>query len=320
SGLAFYRYARGGSFGVASSFICAALYMVLPYHFEIDLWRRQDLGELANYIWMPLLLYFTDKTFEGREALVGLAIVYALLMLSHLPSALLFSIALGCYVLVTLWHQRSCRYLHRFVAALGLGIALTGIYWVPALFSEQYVRADQLWTPYFDYHRWFFPVEVPPDSHSRAFVDRLFSVIATTTILFAMFWLVACCWREKKLWGAHALVAIAWFLTARLAVSRWEMAPQLWKVQCPWRIAMVIDLATAMAALHSAHCWHVHRDRFSAIASVVALGLLGACFYTADVRHTLDPYDHQWWVAGRDQAVRNGLDAPEYTTRWNPSR
>src|SRR5690606_25388094 len=208
SGLAFYRYARGGSFGVASSFICAALYMVLPYHFEIDLWRRQDLGELANYIWMPLLLYYTDKTFEGREAMVGLAIVYALLMLSHLPSALLFSIALGCYVLVTLWHQRSCRYLHRFVAALGLGIALTGIYWVPALFSEQYVRADQLWTPYFDYHRWFFPVEVPPDSHSRAFVDRLFSVIATTTIMFAMFWLVAFRWREKKLWGALALVAI----------------------------------------------------------------------------------------------------------------
>src|SRR5690606_38447627 len=83
---------------------------------------------------------------------------------------------------------------------------------------------------------------------------------------------------------------------------------------------MVIDLATAMAALHAAHCWYVHRDRFSAIACVVALGLLGACFYTADVRHTLDPYDHQWWVAGRDQAVRNGLDAPEYTTRWNPSR
>jgi hypothetical protein len=37
------------------------------------------------------------------------------------------------------------------------------------------------------------------------------------------------------------------------------------------------------------------------------------------VRHKLDPFDNSWWVIGRDQAVRNGLDAPEYTTAWNPA-
>lgn len=324
SGMAFYRYARG-RFEAFPALFCAALYMVLPYHFEIDLWRRQDVGELANYIWMPLVLYYTDKTFEGREAIVGLALSYCLLMVSHLPSAFLFSIAIGCYVAVMLWYRHSRRYLWRFAAAIMIGVLLAAIYWVPALFSEQYVRAEKLWTPTFDFHKWFFPLnESPEGADSRAFAHRLFAVIGATTAMFAMFWLVAFRWREKlairKLWGILALTAVAWFLMSSWSTFVWENAPELWKVQFPWRIAMVVDLATAVAALHAAHCFYVHRDKFSAIAIVISIALLVACLYTANVKHKLDPYDNPWWVIGRDNAVRNGLDAPEYTTHWNSSQ
>ncbi|MDB6062276.1 MAG: hypothetical protein JWM78_2379 [Verrucomicrobiaceae bacterium] len=325
SGMAFYRYARG-RFDVFSSLFCAALYMVLPYHFEIDLWRRQDIGELANYIWMPLVLYYTDKIFEGREAIVGLAFSYCLLMMSHLPSAFLFSIALGCYVAVMLWHRHSWRYVARFAAAISIGIALAAVYWVPALFSEQYVRAEKLWTPYFDFHKWFFPINESPhhDGDSRVFADRLFTVIGVTTAMFALFWLVAFRWRKKfvtkRLWGILALMGVAWFLMSSWSTFFWEAVPELWKVQFPWRIAMVVDLATAIAALHAAHCLYVHRDRFSAFALVAAIVLLTGCLFSAHVKHKLDAFDNAWWVVGRDNAVRNGLDAPEYTTRWNPSQ
>ena len=98
--------------------------MLLPYHFEINLWRRQDIGELANYIWMPLILYYTEKMFDGRHAFAGLAVSYALMMLSHLPSALLFSICLGCFVIVLLWTRHAWRYLPRFVSAIIVGILL----------------------------------------------------------------------------------------------------------------------------------------------------------------------------------------------------
>lgn len=323
SGMAFYRYARG-RFEVIPALVCAVLYMVLPYHFEINLWRRQDIGELANYIWMPLVLYYTDKIFDGREAVVGLALSYCFLMLSHLPSAFLFSIAIGCYVLVMLWHRHSWRYLSQFVAAVAIGILLAGIYWVPALFSEQYVRAEKLWTPNFDFHKWFFPLKEHDDGSSRPFANRLFTVVVATSVMFAVFWLVAFRWREKlvrkKLWGMLALVGIAWFLMSSWSTVVWENAPELWKVQFPWRIAMVIDLATAVAALHAVHCWYVRRDRFSAVAVVAAMAILAGCLFTADVKHKLDPYDNPGWIIGRDSAVRTGLDAPEYTTQWNSSQ
>lgn len=325
SGLAFFHYARRRySIGVAC--FCAVLYMLLPYHLEINLWWRQDIGELANYIWMPLVLYYTEKLFDGRRAFAGLAVSYALMMLSHLPSAFLFSIGVGCYVLVLLWARHSWRALPRFSGAIGVGILLAGIYWVPALFSEQYVRSEKLWTPYFDFHHWFFPMNEAPhhNADARVFAERLFMLIGVSTAIFALCWLPAFRWREtvgtKKLIGCLALIGIAWFLMSSWSTFVWESAPELWKVQFPWRIAMVVDFAAAIAALHALHCLQVHRDWFSAAALLISLTVLGWSFVTADVKSKLDPFDHSWWIIGRDNAVRNGLDAPEYTTAWNPSK
>ncbi len=324
SGLAFYHYARR-RYSIGVAWCGAALYMLLPYHFEIDLWRRQDIGELANYIWMPLILYYTEKMFDGRRAFAGLALSYALMMMSHLPSGLLFSICIGSYVIVLLWARHTWRYLPHFVGAIAVGILLAGIYWVPALFSEQYVRSEKLWTPYFDFHHWFFPINEAPhhDAGSHAFANRLFTLIGISTAIFAVCWLPAFRWREtvgtKKLIGCLVLIGIAWFFMSSWSTFVWESAPELWKVQFPWRIAMVVDLAAAIAALHALHCLEVHRDWFSAAALLLSIGALLWCFATTDVKQKLDPFDHQWWIVGRDHAVQNGLDAPEYTTIWNPS-
>jgi len=325
SGLAFFHYARR-RYTIGAAWFCAALYMLLPYHFEVNLWRRQDIGELTNYIWMPLILYYTERLFEGRRAFVGLAVSYALLMLSHLPSALLFSICVGCYVLVLLWSRHSWRHFPRFVAAIAVGILLAGIYWVPALFSEQYVRSEKLWTPYFDFHHWFFPLNESPhhDVGSREFAERLFMLVGISTAIFSLCWLPAFRWREtigtKKLIGCFALIGVAWFLMSPLSTFVWENAPELWKVQFPWRIAMVVDFAAAIAALHAVHCLQVHRDWFSAAATIAAVALMAWSLTTTDVKNKLDPFDNPWWLIGRDNAVRNGLDAPEYTTAWNSSK
>ncbi len=324
SGMAFYRYARA-NFAWPPALLAAALYMLLPYHFEINLWWRQDIGELTNYIWMPLALYYTDRILVGERAICGLAIIYALMMLSHLPSTLLFSIGLGAYVAVVSWRQHRWLQLLSFSAAILIGILLAGWYWVPALFSEQYVRVDKLWTPYFDFHYWFFPLDELPKTvgHDNVFALRLFKMIGITSVMYLLCWLSAYRWRHvigrTALFSSLTLVGVAWFLMSPWSQIVWETLPELWKVQFPWRIAMVADMATAIALLHSLHCLHEHRDAWSALALAAVLGLLIYSFGSADVLHKLDPFDNAWWVVGRDQAVRNGLDAPEYTTKWNPS-
>jgi hypothetical protein len=247
------------------------------------------------------------------------------MMLSHLPSTLLFSIGLGCYVLVVAWRRHKARELVAFGIAIMIGIALAGLYWVPALFSEQYVRSEKLWTPYFDFHYWFFPLEGLPQivGHDNVFALRLFAMIGLTSAIFVLAWLNAYRWRHvvgrTALFSSLALITVAWFLMSPWSEIVWETLPELWKVQFPWRIAMVVDLATAIALLHSLHCLDRYRDIVSRLALAVVAGLLIYSFASANVLQKLDPFDNAWWVTGRDQAVRNGLDAPEYTTIWNPA-
>jgi hypothetical protein len=324
SGMAFYRFARA-RFAMQPAWLAAALYMLLPYHLEINLWWRQDIGELTNYIWMPLALHYADRLLAGERAIAGMALIYAAMMLSHLPSTLLFSIGLGCYVLVVAWRRHKARELVAFGIAIMIGIALAGLYWVPALFSEQYVRSEKLWTPYFDFHYWFFPIEGLPQivGHDNVFALRLFAMIGLTSAIFVLAWLNAYRWRHvvgrTALFSSLALIAVAWFLMSPWSETVWETLPELWKVQFPWRIAMVVDLATAIALLHSLHCLDRYRDYVSGLAMAAVAGLLIYSFGSTNVLQKLDPFDNAWWVTGRDQAVRNGLDAPEYTTIWNPA-
>ncbi len=343
SGIAFFVFARA-RFGAAPAFVVALFYMVLPYHFEIDLWRRQAIGELASYIWMPLVLHCVDRLAAGQKAVGGLAFAYAFLLFSHLPTALLFSIGLGLYVLIYAWHGQWRDLLWRFALALGLGLLLASVYLVPALFAEQYINAKNLWTPYFDFHRWFFPGTASPDPH---FTGRLWPVLELTTGLFVLAWSHAYLTarprgnnsRQDDSNEAHArrpelpvdradmnrgllqaagFALLAWFFMSPLSTLVWETAPFLWKVQFPWRMAVVLDLACALAALHSLRELFERRDVASvSVAAVLAL-LLGFCLFSGrDVVGNLDSLENKGYLAGRDAAVARGVDAPEYTTVWS---
>jgi 6-pyruvoyl-tetrahydropterin synthase related domain len=324
SGVAFYHYARRHS-ATGSSLFCSVLYMLLPYHFEIDLWVRQDLGELANYIWMPLVLYYTEEVFEHRRAIMRLAVSYALMLISHLPSTLLFSICLGGYTLVYLSGWRSLACLLRFSCGIVIGLLLAGIYWVPALFSQQYIHAEAWWIWYYDYHMWFFPVRdlslFRNDIGSRSFNIRVFTVVVITTVIFALFWLTALLRRKitnvRRVMGYLILIGIAWFLMTVWSAFVWESVPLLRKVQFPYRLSMVVDLATAITALHAMQNFN-RRDLLAAVSIVMSLALLAWCLVTADMKRRLDPFGTPSSVTMRDNGVRSGVDAPEYTTRWSP--
>jgi hypothetical protein len=315
SGFTFFHFARR-HFAVVPASVGAMLYMVLPYHFEINLWLRQDIGELATYIWMPLALYYSEKLFDGEDAIAGLAVTYGLLMFSHLPSALLFSIALGCYVFALFCQRPSWRFLPLFAAAIVIGISLAGIYWVPALSSVHYVLIEKMWAPHYDFHHWFFPPDKPVPN---LFADRLFAVLCSTTAIFILCWLNA--FRERRaidialMSRCLVLLCVAWFLMSPWSLIVWETVPALWKVQFPWRIAMVVDLATAIVVIFTIDRIYRYRDGISILCATVALSLLldSAGLYNARLADPLAP-DAQ----SLPRFLVVGADAMEYRPRWVP--
>lgn len=314
SGAAFYVFARW-RFGAAAAVAGAVLYMLLPYHFEIDLWRRQDIGELTNYIWMPLALYAVERLHAGRNSVALLATSYGLMILSHVPSALLFSLCLAAHILLRYRDGRSAAFLWRTGAGLAIGILLSGVYLFPALFTEQYISTDNLWNSYLDYHLWFQPITGEARSD---FTDRLFEVLCLTTAIGAVAgWYAGRARSGPSLAPWLLLGAVAWFLMLRISQPLWDLLPVLGKVQFPWRIAIALDLATAMLCTHSFAIMLRRRDA-AALAGAAAIALLLVfCGYSGrNVVGNLDAYEDVHYLHDRDSEVRAGHDAPEYTTAW----
>jgi hypothetical protein len=324
SGLAFFRYARQ-HFEPNIALFAAIIYMSLPYHFEIDLWRRQDLGELTNYIWMPLVLRHTERLYEHRAAFPALAVSYALMLLSHLPSALLFSLCLTPYVLALAPLQQQAHRLPRFVGAILVGVMLAAIYWVPALFTERYVHISVLWGRLFDFHTWLIPFNVPfaLDSTASIFITRLLIALGASSLTFALCWFLSGRWRqpEDRRRAIACLLAFttAWFLMSSWSLFVWEHVPLLSKVQFPWRAGSVVDLMAAISAAGAAKSLLQRRDFLAGGAAVTSAVIPLFCLFTANLQSLLDPFTDEGSIATRDDFVSRGLDAAEYQTIWNQS-
>ena len=329
SSVAFYAYASR-DFRRLPAACCAVVYMLLPYHFEIDLWHRQALGELANYIWMPVVLHYTERLMREKRGVVGLAISYSLMVFSHLPSTLLFSICLAAYLLVVRPGYRPAAFLSRFGCAIGIGLLLAAIYWVPAVFCRNLIHPEAWLTWIYDFHLWLFPVKSLQAfrgvTELHVFGIRVFQVVSMTALVGVLCGTAAlhCCEpiERRRLFRVLAFGGAACFLMTSCSAFVWETFPLLANVQFPYRFAMEVDLATTIAILHAVggmtfSSLSLTRWRVSG-AAVVTLGLLGWCAATADVRNLLDLYYPEKLIQERDYYVRNGVDAPEYTPKWAP--
>ena len=323
SGLSFFYYACRLA-DTRTAVICSVLYMLLPYHFEIDLWRRQDLGELSNYVWMPLTLRYAETILTSKASFAGLAISYALLVTSHLPSALLFSICLPAALIIPLYGPQFIPVVLRLTGGIITGLLLAGIYWVPALFIQQYIHPEFLWTSYEDPNLWLIPINTTKlfsdDPEGLFFAGRLLLAIATSTAIFALCFVSAAIFKKgtglRQMMAPALLTATACFLMLRVSAPIWEHTP-LWKVQFPWRVAMVNDFAAAIAALYTLREAFRIRSFFAWVPVIASAVLLSLSFMNANLYALFQPHYSAETLAEREAYVQHELDVPEYIPHWD---
>lgn len=323
SGMTFFalarQYAKGWPALVGSVF-----YMLAPYHFEIDLWRRQAIGEFAAYIWMPLVvLYFERAVRQQPRALALGALVYAALVLSHLPAAVLFSLSLPLLALFHAVRNRSVQPLLVLGGMVVLGLALSSIYLLPALSIQAIdIYSHTGFHPWHYYAHWFFlDGKAEPDAQfaTRLCVIWLTNTIAAVLLFIAAGGLDAGPRRHDLRWWLAACALVA-FMVTPLSVPVWELLPFLQQVQFPWRIMIVTDLALAMLGVFALDALLASATRARA-ALVAAAGLLIVVVGLADWRQfTNFTYFYDRWHTterqGDQRALQIGTDTPEYLPMW----
>jgi hypothetical protein len=298
---------------------CAALFCGYALFTAYD---RAAFGELAGGFWIPLLLLFALRDHNPaaglwRRALDGstapLALVLAGCWLSDAPVGVMACYLLAAVALAAALLARSWFPVVRAVLAVALGVALPGLYLVPAAWEQRWVDIQQATGAKGDpglkiENNWLFPHHTDPALHLRDLSLHMISPIDVFTIAVALFGL-GILWPRGRLSaentrahspGAEAaaepeqplprswwiplgiIPAAVLFLLLPVSLPVWNLLPKLRFLQFPWRWLLVVE--APMAIFFAAAIWPSSaRSRWQrkAVAGVCAVLFLAFTVFAA---------------------------------------
>jgi len=139
---ALFAYAWCATFSDRLSAAAAAtVYVTLPYFLAIDLYMRVAVGEFWAFSVLPASFYFIELMIAGsRRALPGLTVVFALVILSHIFTAVLLAPVLLTYAIWRAENGRRIAAAVQTTAAFILAGGVAGVYTLPFLVHRHFMH------------------------------------------------------------------------------------------------------------------------------------------------------------------------------------
>lgn len=249
SGLGMYFWARAIVPGAES--VCAAVvYAIAPYHVN-QLYQAFMLPEFAGAAVLPFAFGFVERVCKrGRNSdVAGLAAAYALLTLTHLPLAVIGSLALASYGLVRIERQRWLATLAKLGIAAGLGLAASAVYWMKMVTELKWVGLNNVThDSSVDYYRNFVFSTLSPDNLNVWWMNIL--VVMTFLLLIpAVIFLRRSSRSDPRfaqLKPVTILALLSLFMALPLSFPLWKILPLLQETQFPWRWLSVFSMSAAL--------------------------------------------------------------------------
>ena len=126
-----------------TAMLAAIIYLTLPYFLTIDLYLRAAIGEFWALSFLPLSFYFIERMAAGsRRAVPGLAVAFALVIVSHLFTAVLLAPVLLAYAVWRVARARRVLSACQVLAAFLLATGLAGVYTLPFLAQRRFFHPE----------------------------------------------------------------------------------------------------------------------------------------------------------------------------------
>jgi hypothetical protein len=131
--------------------------MVSPY-FLVDVYQRGAIGEVWAITMIPWVLWATQGVLSPPHrwrSVITLAITYGLLVLSHLPTLLMFTLIWVPLPLLMAWWQGTWQGMTRSYGGAALAFCWTAFFLWPAALDQRFIQVGALnsWEEYLPHHR-----------------------------------------------------------------------------------------------------------------------------------------------------------------------
>ncbi len=261
----------------ASAILAALAYTYAPYHLVNVYVRGDALSEFYAFIFYPLILWallrLRDALSAGNVALVALA--YGGLILTHNVSALIFTAFVVLYILLTSSLQPptsnlqspTSKWLASSAIGLGLGLAISAWFWLPALLEGKYAQLEHQTTGYLNYSNHFrgldlvqpsplfdYAIEAGQTPFVMGLAQAVLALLGTVAIVG--WWIKR---RRPEAQSAFFIIglALATFLITPLSRPLWDNVPLLPFVQFPWRFLSLQAFFASLVIGYLGTCWSV---------------------------------------------------------------
>ena len=256
-GIGIYLWARE-EFAPPPALIAVILYIFAPYHLN-QLYNNGLFAEFFATAIIPFcFLCLTRTTRNGRWIdVLGLAIAYSLLILTHLPMTIICSVAMGIYALLLIRKLNAVVIVFRLLLAVIAATSMTSFYWARWLPEIDWIAhsSPKYFSTTWDYRANFLLL---PDHFLKYGEDVLnlwfADIFLVSTLLIAIPTVVYLF--RKKIPASKFMLAIAAmliltvFLTTPLSSLVWDNAGFLQKVQFPWRwLAIIVSFGAVFASV-----------------------------------------------------------------------
>jgi len=253
SGIFMYRFlCRSVSW--KSALAGAVLYMLMPYR----VYEMYFLGVHASkltYVWLPLVFYYLDETLNsGRtgRSIVLLGVSFALLCLTHILYAYMALFVMSVYALFM--SNRGPRKMGFFYSLSGvaLGLALAGVYIIPAMMERANVHFYLLTTrvTFRYYNNYLFNTT---GTDLAFWFYRYLSVTIVTTVglgvsIVLAGWQGVSSSRKGIMFAFSAALIFTVFMMSSLSEPVWKHTPGMSTLGFPTRWATPMVFCSAALA------------------------------------------------------------------------
>ena len=304
--------------------LAGILYAVAPYRLN-QFFQATLLAEFAGAAVLPFAFAFTVRVCRrgGKKNIAGLAASYALLVLTHLPLAVIGSIALVVYALLCIQKHKRAVTLGHLALAAGIGLAASASYWTTMLAEMNWIRADNVNPdPSVDYRKNFVLSTLSPDYLNVWWMNIL--LVAT----FAMFWPALVLLfknndapeqvqriNRPSIKAPAILLLLTLFMATPLSEPLWKFVRPLQQTQFPWRWLSITSMVCPLLLTIAIPLWKrlakgPKRPIFVIALGTVAMSFAFSAFHIVREATWLSPAEFE-------ETVRN-IPGSASVTQWLP--